>query len=75
MAQFGGGHDGRVGDVDAVVHLVALFKAAQNRDSSFHRGLSDQDFLEPALKGRVFFDVLAVFVQGGGAHAMQLSAR
>ena len=32
-----------------------------------------QHLLEPALQGRVFFDVLAVFVEGCGPDAAQLS--
>ena len=75
MAQLRGCHDGGVGDVYAVVHFVALFQAAQDGNGGLHRGLADQNFLEAALECRVFFDVLAVFVQRGGAHAVQLSAR
>ena len=38
------------------------------------RGL-DHDGLEAALQGGVFLDVLAVFVQGGGADALEFAAR
>ena len=75
VAQFGRSHDGRVGDVDTVVHLIALFEAAQNRHRGFHGWLAHQYLLKAALQCGVFFDVLAVFVQRGGAHAMQLAAR
>ena len=75
MRERGRGDDGRVGDVDAVVHFVALLQAAQDRDGVFHRRLVDQHFLEAALERGVLLDVLAVFVERGGAHAMQLAAR
>ena len=39
------------------------------------RGLVDQHRLEAALQGRVLLDVLAVFVERGGADAVQLAAR
>ena len=74
VAQLGRRDDGRVGDIDAVVHLVALFEAPQNSHGGFHGGLADQDFLEAALQRGVFFDVLAVLIKGGGAHAMELAA-
>ena len=34
-----GGDDGRIGDLDAVMHLVALLQAAQDRDRVLDRGL------------------------------------
>ena len=75
MRQRGRGHDGRIGDLDLVVHFVALLQAAKNRDGVFHRRLVHQHFLEAALERGVLLDVLAVFVERGGAHAMQLTAR
>ena len=67
--------DGRVGDLDLVVHFVALLQAAQDRDGVFHRRLVDEHFLEAALERGVLLDVLAVFVERGRADAMQLAAR
>ena len=58
-----------------VVHFVALLQAAQDRDGVFHRRLVHQHFLEAALERGVLLDVLAVFVERGRAHAMQLAAR
>ena len=75
MRQRGGGDDRRIGDLDLVMHLVALLQAAQDRDGVFHRRLVDQHFLEAALERGVLLDVLAVFVERGRAHAMQLAAR
>ena len=57
-----------------MVDLIALLQAAQDGDGGFHRRLAHQHFLEAALQGGVLLDVLAVFVQGGGAHAMQFAA-
>ena len=39
------------------------------------RRLADQDLLEAALQRGVLLDVLAVFVERGGADAVQLAAR
>ena len=75
MRQLRGGHDGRIGDLDAVVHFVALLQAAQDRDGVFDGGLVHQHLLEAPLQGGILLDVLAVFVQRGGAHAVQLAAR
>ena len=69
------GDDRGIGDLDLVVHFVALFQAAQDRDGVFDRGLIDQHFLEAALERRILLDVLAVLIERGGAHAMQLAAR
>ena len=74
VRQLGRGHDGRVGDLDAVVDLVAFLQAAQDGDGRFHVGLVDQHLLEAALQRGVLLDVLAVFVQRGRADAMQLAA-
>ena len=42
---------------------------------SLHRGRLHQHRLEAALQGAVLLDVLAVFVEGRGADALQLAAR
>ena len=69
-----GGDDRGIFDAHAMMHFVALFQAAQNRDRVFDIGFADENDLEAALEGGVFFDVLAVFVQRGGADGAQLSA-
>ena len=69
------GDEGRVLDADAVVHLVALAQAAQDRDRVLDRRLVDQHRLEAALERGVLLDVLAVLVERGGADAVQLAAR
>lgn len=75
VAQFGRGHDGRVGDLDAVMQLVLFLQASQDGDGGLHARLAHQDLLEAALQRGVLLDVLAVFIQGGGAYAMQLATR
>ena len=55
--------------------FVALAQAAQDRNGVFDRRLIDQHGLEAALERGVLFDVLAVFVERGGADAVQLAAR
>ena len=57
------GDDGRIGDLDAVMHLVALLQAAQDRDRVLHRGLIDQHVLEAPLERRILLDVLAVLIE------------
>ena len=49
VAQFSRCDDSRVGDVHAVVHLVAFFQAAQDRHCRFHGWLAHQNFLKTAL--------------------------
>ena len=57
-----------------MVLLVAVAQSAQDGDGVFDARLADKDRLEAALQGRIFFDVLAVFVQGGGADTVQLTS-
>ena len=68
-------HDGGVGDAHAVVHFVFLFQPAQDRDRVFDRGLGNEHRLEPPRQRRVLLHMLAIFIEGGGADAMQLAAR
>ena len=42
---------------------------------SVHRRLAHEDRLEPARQGGVLFHMLAVFIQGGRAHAVQFAPR
>ena len=73
MGQFRGGDDRAISHFHTVVNFVALFEATKNRNGVFLTGLGHQYFLETALKRCVFLDVFPVFVQGGGAYAVQLS--
>ena len=70
-----GGDERAIGDAHAVMQLVLLFDAAQDRDRILDRRLADEDRLEAPRKRRVFFDVLPVFIERRRADAMQLPAR
>ena len=63
-----------IGDPDAVVDLVALAQAAQDRDRLLDGRLVDEDRLEAALEGGVLLDVLAVLVEGRRADRVELAA-
>ena len=72
------GEDGRgrqcgVADTHAVVRLVPLLEAAQDRDRVRHRGLADQDRLEAPLERRILLDVLPVLVECRRADSSQLA--
>ena len=75
MRQRGGCHQGRIGDIHAVVHLVAFLQTAKDSDGVLNRGLADEYFLETTLQRRVFFHVLPVLIQRGSADAVQLTPR
>ena len=63
-----------VGDAHAVVQLVLLLEAAQDRDRVLDRRLVDEHRLEAPRQRRVLLDVLAVLVERGRADAVQLTA-
>ena len=66
--------DRGVGDVHAVMDLVALLQAAQDRDGRLHRRLVDHHFLETPLERRILFDIFTVFIERGGTDAMQFAS-
>ena len=63
VGEHGRGDERGVADADAVVRLVALLQAAQDRDRVLDRRLADEDRLEAALERGVLLDVLAVLVE------------
>ena len=65
---------GLLGDLDAVVLLVAGEDAAQNLHALLVAGLLHQHALKAALQRTVLFDVAAVLGDGGGAHQLDLPA-
>ena len=75
VRQRGRRHQRGIGDAHAVVLLVFVLQAAQDRDRVLDRRLGDEDRLEAARQRGVLFDMLAVFVERGGADAMQFAAR
>ena len=54
--------------------FVALFQTAQDRHRVFNTGFTDENLLETALQGSVLLDVLAVFLERGGANQAQFAA-
>ena len=70
-----GGRDQRVvGEVDAVVGLVAVPQALEDLDRVRDRRLLHLDGLEPALECGVLLEVLAVLVARRGADRLELTA-
>ena len=69
------GDDRRIGDADAVMGLVSVLEAAQDRDRVLDRRLGDEHRLEAPRQRRVLLDMLAIFVERGRADAMQFAAR
>ncbi len=65
--------EGRIGDPDPVVDLVALAQAAQDRDRLLDAGLVHDDRLEATLEGGVLLDVLAVLVESRRPDRVQLA--
>ena len=57
----------------AMEYLIPLLEAAQYAYGILDGGLIHHDGLESPGKGGVLFDILAVFVKGGGAYAMELT--
>ena len=57
-----------------MVDLVLFLEPAQDRDCFLHRWLVNEDRLKSPRQRRVFFDVLAVFVERRRADAVQLAA-
>ncbi len=74
MGQHRRRHQGRVLDPHPVVDFVSFLESPENGDGVLDRRLPDEHGLEPALQGGVLLHVLAVFVQGGGAHHPELTA-
>ena len=66
-------HKGRVADPHTMVQLVLLLNASQDRHRILDRRFADHHRLEPTGKCCVFFDILAVFVQGRRTNAVQFT--
>ena len=74
VGQADGGLKRLVGDLHLVMRLVAVAQALENGQGLLGGGLAHLDGLEAALERGVLFNVLAVFVQGSRADALQLAA-
>ena len=69
-----GGVQRVVGDLAAVVRLVAVAQAAQDLDAVVHGRLVDSNLLEAALQGGVALEVLAVLVERRRADRLHLAS-
>ena len=69
-----GGVERVVGDLAAVMRLVAVAQAAQDLHGVLGRRLLDADLLEAPLERRVALEVLAVLVERRRADRLQLAA-
>ena len=58
----GGGNNGLILDLDAVIDLIPLLEPPQDGDGILYRRLVYHHRLEPPFQRRILFDVLAVFV-------------
>ena len=67
-------NDRSVGDPDAVVELVLLLEAAQDRDRIGHRRFADEHRLEAPLERRILLDIFAIFVERRRSDAVKLTA-
>ena len=74
VGELGGGGQRVVGDVDAVVLLVALAQPLEDLDRVLDRGLVDLDLGEAPLQRRVALEVFAVLVERRRADRLQLAA-
>ena len=71
MRQGRGCNNGGVFDAHAMVHLVFFLQPAQNGNRVFDVRLAHENDLEAAFERGVFLDVLAIFVERGGADGAQ----
>ncbi|MNS52490.1 hypothetical protein D3C72_852070 [compost metagenome] len=65
---------GGIRDTNLVVLFVFFLQPAQDRDRVLNGRLIHQHRLETAGKGRILFHMLAIFIERGGADAVQLTA-
>ena len=64
-----------IGDPHTVMQFVFILNSAQDRDRVLNRRFAHEDRLKPPRQRRVFFHMLAIFVQRGRADAMQRAPR
>src|SRR5918992_2481932 len=65
--------DRRIGDLHAVMDLIAFLEPAEDSDGILHRRFIHQDLLETALERTIFLDRVSVFIERGGADAVQFT--
>ena len=69
-----GGMNGILGNFQFVMGLVRALDPAQNLDRFLDAWLEDLHGLEASLQRGIAFDVAPIFIQGGGADALQFTA-
>ena len=74
LRQHRGGDQRGILDANAVVHLVALFQPAQDRDRVLGARLAHHHGLEAPFECCILLDVLAVLIDGRGADTVQFAA-
>ena len=74
VRQHGRRHERGILELHAVMDLVPLAQAAQDRNRVLDGRLAHQHRLEAALERGVLLDVLPVLVERGGADGVQLAA-
>ena len=61
-------------DGDSMIRLVFLFQPHEDLHRGFLVRLLHHDRLEPPLKGRIFLDVLPIFLERGGADHLEAAS-
>ena len=75
MREHRGLHQRVVLNAHAMEQFEALTNAAKNRNGIFNSGLIHLHWLEAALEGGIFLDVLSILIEGGGTDTVQLATR
>ena len=75
VGEFHAGFDGLGRVFHQMMVFVSRFDVVQDFDGLGWCGRLDENLLETAFQGTVFLNILAVFVQSGGANALQLATR
>ena len=75
IGQLDGRRQRLVENLHAMVRFISVAQALENLDRVGLAGRIDGDRLEPPGQGGVLLDVFAIFVERGGADALNLAAR
>ncbi len=75
MREYRGLHQRVVLNAHAMEQFEAFANAAENRNGVFNSGLIHLHWLEAALEGGIFFDVLSILIQGRRTDTVQLATR
>ena len=74
LGKFHGGFERFVSQLRLVVRFVFRAQPFENQNCFFDRGRVDFHCLKTTFQGRVFFNILAIFVQRRGTDALQFAA-